>query len=146
MASEYRFHQVTQLLNIVTLLDFPTAQLNDWKQDLEIPTRKRRSTGEIFTDLMDFDGSGDELFEENLVVFNFSKFRLISLQKDTESSLLTIVTNILSNTQHYGDDLVNSIDIVAKSMLSEHMLEKINERNNASLTRILGKWFVVDSN
>ena len=73
MASEYRFHQVTQLLNIVTLLDFPTAQLNDWKQDLEIPTRKRRSTSEIFTDLMDFDGSGDELFEENLVLFDFIK-------------------------------------------------------------------------
>ena len=69
MASEYRFHQVTQILIILTLLDFPTAQLNDWKQDLEIPTRKRRSTSEIFTDLMDFDGSGDELFEENLVLF-----------------------------------------------------------------------------
>ena len=55
------------------------------------------------------------------------------------------MTNILSNTQHYGDDLVNSIDIVAKSMLSEHMLEKINERNNASLTQILGKLIVVAS-
>ena len=66
-AFEYRFHQVTWILNIVTLFTFP-AQLNDWKQNLETPTRKRRSTSEIFTDLMDFDGSGDELFEENLVV------------------------------------------------------------------------------
>lgn len=54
--------------------------------------------------------------------------------------MLTIVTNILNNEHNYGDDLVNSIDIVAKSMLSKQMLATINQRNNISLHRILGQW------
>ena len=43
------------------------AQLNDWKTDVQPTRRRRRSTNEIFSDLLDFDGSGDELFERNLV-------------------------------------------------------------------------------